>query len=203
MRGGLPRAIEVVLAASALFALVPLFAIVAISIAAGSGVPVIFRQVRVGLGGAPFTLYKFRTMRVETDGPGVTARDDLRITRIGRWLRRTKIDELPELWNIFRGDMSFVGPRPELPRYVDATELRWQQVLSARPGLTDPTTLAFIDEEALLASFIGDREVFYRHELLPRKLDGYVEYLNRRTWRSDIRVLLMTLAAILQTRRHH
>lgn len=174
----------------------PVLALSALCVAAGSGFPVLFRHTRVGRDGRLFVLYKFRTMKNGRGGPSVTAADDDRITRVGRFLRRTKLDELPELWNVFIGDMSFVGPRPEAPRYVTPSA-EWKRVLSARPGLTDPTTLALIDEESLLAAVQGDREAYYTQELLPRKLAGYIEYLNRRTWLTDLRVIAQTAASLL------
>ena len=196
-RGGLPRVVEAALAFGGLLVVSPLLAIIAVAVLAGSGAPVLFTQSRVGRHGRPFRLYKFRTMVTGNSGPAVTAGDDRRITRVGRILRRTKLDELPELWNVFRGDMSLVGPRPEAPRYVRENEPRWQRVLEARPGLTDPVTLSLIDEESLLAAVTGDREQFYLDELLPKKLDGYVAYLDRRTWRTDLEVLLLTVKAIV------
>jgi lipopolysaccharide/colanic/teichoic acid biosynthesis glycosyltransferase len=198
---GLPRISEVVAAGLALVILSPLLALIALAVALGSGLPILFRQERVGRGGVPFTLVKFRTMRNGPGGPGITAGDDRRITRVGRMLRRTKLDELPELWNVLRGDMSLVGPRPESPRYV-SDEPRWDRVLSVRPGLTDPTTLSLLDEEALLASVAGDREEFYIEQLLPKKLDGYLDYLDRRTWRTDLQVIRETVSRLLGMKRH-
>lgn len=193
---GIPRPVEAILAAGALIAVSPLLALAGAAVLVGSGRPVVFRQTRVGRGGVPFTMYKFRTMVDRPGGVAVTAGDDPRITRVGRLLRRTKLDELPELWNVVRGDMSFVGPRPEAPRYVRDDEPRWSAVLKARPGLTDPTTLSLIDEESLLARVTGDREEFYLRELLPAKLDGYIAYLEGRTWRSDLAVLWQTAASL-------
>lgn len=198
---GLPRPIEAVAAGASLIALSPLLAVTAAAVFVGSGAPVIFRQVRVGRGGAPFTLYKFRTMVNRPGGPAVTAGDDQRITRVGRLLRRTKLDELPELWNVLVGDMSFVGPRPEAPRYVSPEEQRWKRVLSVRPGLTDPTTLSLLDEESVLAAVTGDREEYYMRELLPTKLDGYIAYLDRRSWRTDLEVIWTTIASLLHRAR--
>jgi lipopolysaccharide/colanic/teichoic acid biosynthesis glycosyltransferase len=160
----------------------------------------------VGLGGRPFTLLKLRTMRTVAtvagtpEGTQLTASGDARITPVGRWLRRFKLDELPQLWNVVRGDMSLVGPRPEVPRYVDAADPLWQSVLSARPGLTDPVTLRLRDEEALLAG-VDDVEGFYRERLLPWKLRGYRDYLARRSWTSDLAVLGATVLAVLRLRR--
>jgi lipopolysaccharide/colanic/teichoic acid biosynthesis glycosyltransferase len=195
-KSGIPRVVEAPLALAGLAALSPLLAFAGACVLLGSGTPVLFRQTRVGKGGRPFTMLKFRTMRNDPSGPAVTAGDDPRITRIGALLRRTKLDELPELWNVVRGDMSLVGPRPEAPRYVDPSERRWERVLAVRPGITDPTTLSLIDEETLLASVQGDREQYYREHLVPKKLDGYIAYLERRSWRSDLAVLLRTVRSL-------
>ena len=196
-RGGLPRAVEAPAAATALLALSPLLLLIALAVRLGSPGPILFRQQRVGRRGVLFELKKFRSMTVGGRGPEITAGDDLRVTAIGRLLRRTKLDELPELWNILVGEMSFVGPRPEVPRYVDADDALWQEVVTARPGLTDPVTLRLRNEEDLLASVDGDRDHFYRHELLPWKLAGYADYLRRRSATSDILVLLCTVKAVL------
>ena len=169
----------------------------AAAIAVTSGLPVLFRQTRVGRAGKPFRLVKFRSMRRSGDGPSVTAGGDPRVTAVGRVLRRTKLDELPELWNVVRGEMSFVGPRPEVERYVRREDPLWKEVLEARPGLTDPTTLRLRDEEGLLAVVVGDREAYYRETLQPQKLRGYVEYLRRRTWMTDIAVIWDTIRVVL------
>lgn len=140
-------------------------------------------------------------MRASSSGPSVTARGDARVTPVGRWLRRTKLDELPELWNVLRGDMSFVGPRPEVPEYVNLDNPLWADVLQVRPGLTDPMTLTLRDEEALLEVVEGDRDRFYRDTLQPQKLAGYRAYLDRRTWRTDLGVICDTILALLPGRR--
>ena len=197
---GLPRVAEATLALAGLVASSPILLAAATLVAATSPGPVLFRQTRVGLGGRPFTLLKLRTMRMAPEGSQLTASGDSRITPVGRWLRRFKLDELPQLWNVIRGDMSLVGPRPEVPRYVDAADPLWQSVLSARPGLTDPVTLRLRDEEALLAG-AEDVEGFYRERLLPWKLRGYRDYLARRSWASDLGVLGATLLAVLRLRR--
>ena len=200
-RPGLARPVEAALAAAGLVLAAPVLAVSAAAIAATSGLPVFFRQERVGRGGRPFTLIKLRTMRRSGGGPKVTAGNDPRITAVGRFLRRTKLDELPELWNVLRGDMSFVGPRPEVADYVHPESALWREVLSVRPGLTDPVTLRLRHEEALLEAVQGDREKYYRETLQPRKLEGYVDYLRRRSWRSDLGVLVATAGAILRPRR--
>lgn len=194
---GLPRVVEVAAAALGLAVAAPVLAASALAIKRTSPGPVIFRQVRVGRDGEPFTLYKFRTMRRDAGGPGVTAGGDARVTPIGRLLRKTKLDELPELWNVVRGELALVGPRPEVPQYVDLHDPLWREVLEERPGLTHPVTLRLRNEEELLASVTGDRDVFYRSTLLPFKLRGCAEYKRRRTWRSDVAVLLQTAVAVV------
>jgi lipopolysaccharide/colanic/teichoic acid biosynthesis glycosyltransferase len=129
-------------------------------------------------------------------GPQVTAGDDDRRTAVGKLLRATKLDELPELWNVLVGDMSFVGPRPEVPKYVDLGNPAWRAVLRARPGLTDPVTLRMRNEEELLARVEGDREAYYLRRLQPYKLRGYQEYLERRSFLGDVAVLWKTAVAV-------
>lgn len=194
---GLPRALEAFLGFAALLVLSPLLAAAGIAVKLDSRGPMLFRQIRVGRYGRPFRLVKFRTMREGSPGLSITAGDDPRITRVGRVLRRTKIDELPELWNLMRGDISLVGPRPEVPDYVDLDDPRWQEVLTVRPGITDPVTLELRNEEALLDTVQEDRDTYYRETLLPYKLQGYVHYLGSRSWRTDIAVLVGTLWAIV------
>lgn len=197
VRPGLPHEMEAVVALSALIIAAPVLVAAAAAIKISSPGPIVFRQKRVGKNGRAFTMFKLRTMRVENAGLQMTARGDDRITPVGKVLRKTKLDEVPELWNIVRGEMSFVGPRPEVPRYVDAkTQPLWNTVLRARPGLTDPITLRLRNEEELLAEVSGDREAFYREVLQPYKLRGYAAYLRRRSWLRDIGVLLRTMAAV-------
>lgn len=186
------------MAALGLVACVPVLAVAAVAIKLGSPGPVFFRQRRVGRGGRTFELIKLRTMVAKAGGPAVTAGDDRRITGVGRLLRMTKIDELPELWHVVRGEMSLVGPRPEVPSLVDLGDPLWRRVLEARPGLTDPVTLRLRNEEALLAGVEGDREAFYRQVLQPWKLRGYRRHLERRHFLGDIGVLVATLLAIVR-----
>ena len=200
---GLPRLVEVILAALLLVFAFPVLLLAALAIVLTSRGPVFFRQGRVGRRGEFFDLYKLRTMRVDRpEHLEVTARRDPRITRVGRILRATKIDEIPELWNVLRGQLSLVGPRPEVPRFVDLKNPLWRKVLQVRPGLTDPVTLALRNEEVLLDG-LGreDRERFYREAVQPYKLRGYVEYLDRRTWFSDLVVLVQTLVAVAFPRK--
>ena len=198
---GIPRAVEAAAAAVGLVISLPLLAVAGVAVAASSAGPVLFRQERVGRHGKRFWLYKLRTMRLASEGPLVTVAGDDRITPIGRFLRRCKLDELPQLWNVVRGDMSLVGPRPEVPRYVDVENPLWQRILRVRPGITDPVTLTLRDEEDLLAAAPGDPERYYREQLQPVKLREYGSYLERRDWKTDLRVLSDTLRALATPRR--
>ena len=197
MKSGLARWVEVVLSVVGLALSVPLLAVSSVAIALTSPGPIIFRQHRVGRNGKLFVLYKLRTMKLANDGPQLTASGDERITWIGRILRRTKVDELPELWNVLKGDMSLVGPRPEVPRYVDLEDDRWLLVLQSRPGITDPVTLRLRDEEKLLAQVKDNYEDFYRNTLQAHKLQGYIDYLHNRSWSTDFKILIRTLLVIL------
>jgi lipopolysaccharide/colanic/teichoic acid biosynthesis glycosyltransferase len=196
IKSGLPRQAEAVIALAGLVMVAPLIALAAIAIAVTSRGPVIFRQKRMGRKGRPFTMYKLRTMRVANSGPQVTSGDDVRVTPVGKFLRKTKLDELPELWNVLKGDMSLIGPRPEVPRYVDLADPMWRHVLEARPGITDPMTLRLRNEEALLVEVEGDRERFYLETLLPFKLEGNLNYLQARSWWNDLKVLWHTIIAV-------
>jgi len=200
IKNGLPRWVEGLIAFLGLCLAAPLIALSGFAIAVTSGWPVLFRQTRVGKSGRNFELYKLRTMKPSTNGPQITSANDARITRLGRFLRHTKLDELPTLWNVLRGDMSLVGPRPEVPRFVRLADPIWQKVLSVRPGITDPVTLQLRSEADLLARIAGDAEQYYVNELQPAKLKGYVAYLAERTWRSDVDVVLRTVAAVFVPR---
>ena len=199
------RLLDLALVLPALLLLSPLLLLVGVCVKLTSRGPAVFAQQRVGRGGRRFRLYKFRSMRVAPAGCGdlVTGRDDPRITPVVRWLRRTKLDELPQLWNVARGDMSLVGPRPEVPRYAACYTPQQRQMLEVRPGITDPATLAFRHEEDLLAAVPADeREAYYLREVLPRKLELNREYLERRGVWSDLGVIARTLAALLPRPGH-
>ncbi|HKC24880.1 MAG TPA: sugar transferase, partial [Thermoanaerobaculia bacterium] len=142
------------------------------------------------------TLLKLRTMRPGA-GRQVTARGDARVTRVGRFLRRTKLDELPQLWNVLRGDMALVGARPEVPAFVDGRDPLWTRVLLVRPGLTDPVSVRLRDEEDLLAA-APDPDEFYVRTLQPWKLRGYAAYQEARTWQRDLEVLARTAVVALR-----
>jgi lipopolysaccharide/colanic/teichoic acid biosynthesis glycosyltransferase len=190
--------LEVSLCSISLVVLSPLLGLVALAVWLSTQGPVFFRQERMGLGGRCFQIVKFRTMRFGSSGPQVTTTGDPRVTPVGRLLRKTKLDELPELWNVVRGDLSLVGPRPEVPRYVQLESDLWREVLQWRPGITDPVTLRLRNEEDLMAQAAGDREAFYLEVLQPYKLAGYVEYLRKRTWWSDVKVLWASAWAVLR-----
>lgn len=188
------RAFDVLAAGAGLLVLAPLFAVVAVAIAATSPGPVFFRQERVGRGGAPFRIFKVRSMRVDAEAVGgqLTVGGDPRVTRVGALLRATKIDELPQLINVLRGEMALVGPRPEVPRYVALYTPAQRRVLDVRPGITDPASIRYRDESAALAR-AADPERAYVDEVMPHKLAINLAYLERRTLASDVGVILATL----------
>ena len=192
------RVVDVVLASAALIVLVPVMFVVALAVKLTSPGPILHRSQRVGRRGELFTLYKFRSMRVGagTAGPGVTAAGDARIARAGRTIRRTKLDELPQLWNVVRGDMAIVGPRPEDPRYVALYTPPQRRILHWRPGLTSPASVTFRDEEAILARF-DDLDAGYR-DVMAQKLRIDLDYLDHRTWRTDLTWIWRTASAIVK-----
>lgn len=170
----------------------PLMGFIALSVRWHDGGPVFYRQERVGRHGKSFTILKFRSMRMNNTGAAITRDGDDRVTPVGRFLRRYKLDELPQLWNVVRGDMSLIGPRPEVPRFVDAADPVWQAVHRVRPGITDLATLVYRDEERVLAQF-DDPERGYREAVLPAKLKLNLEYLQRRTAARDLKLLALTI----------
>src|SRR5574338_1638748 len=191
------RTLDVCMAALGLALTAPLLAIIAALIKLDSQGPVIFRQVRVGQGFRPFSILKFRTMVV--DAPGIclplTVGQDPRITRIGRILRKFKLDELPQLLNVLIGDMSLVGPRPEVPGYVERLRSEFSEVLTVRPGITDLASLRYIDEAALLA-YSANPEEEYQLKILPEKLKLAKLYIRHMSWRFDIAIVIQTLLHI-------
>jgi lipopolysaccharide/colanic/teichoic acid biosynthesis glycosyltransferase len=193
------RLFDLVVAVAALLLLAPLLLGIALWIRLDSPGPALFRQERVGRHGKPFRIHKFRTMRTDAPGLQLTVGQDARITRAGGWLRSRRLDELPQLIDVLKGDMSLVGPRPEVPRYVQhyPPALR-EAVLSVRPGITDPASLAHLDEGALLAQS-ADPERAYVEQVLPAKLAQQVAYAGSATLASDLRILLRTLR-LLATR---
>ena len=189
---------DLVLAIPAIILLAPLLGVLALGILAIMGRPVCFVQERVGLDGRRFRLLKLRSMRPAEGGITITGRGDPRVTPLGRFLRATKMDELPQLFNILSGRMSFVGPRPELPKYVENYSSAERRVLEVRPGLTDPASLAFRDEEVLLGGVrVEDREDFYVQTILPRKLALSLEYIEKASPGYDLRLIARTLTAVV------
>ncbi|MGZ8377122.1 MAG: polysaccharide biosynthesis protein [Gemmatirosa sp.] len=191
------RTLDVIVSALALVALAPALAVVALLVRLADGGPALFRQERIGRGGRPFRMLKFRTMTVDAERTGalLTADGDARVTAVGRVLRRSKLDELPQLWNVLRGDMALVGPRPEVARYVAHYGPAERTLLDRRPGITDPASLAYINEGAQLAA-ADDPERHYVEALLPAKLAMNLAYAARATVWSDVAVLARTVAAI-------
>jgi lipopolysaccharide/colanic/teichoic acid biosynthesis glycosyltransferase len=194
---GIPRTVEALKAAVFLVLTAPLLLIISTLVLVSSGPPALFRQIRVGRNGREFTMLKFKTMRVNDKAVQVTASSDDRITPVGRFLRRLKLDELPEFLNVLVGDLSLVGHRPEVPKYVDLESSMWKDVLRERPGITHPVTLRLQNEEKLIAEAGGDPEGFYLNELLPFKLRGYLHYQEQRSLWKDVKVLGATAAAMI------
>ena len=190
------RTFDVVAAALGLLLLSPLFLVVALLIKIDSPGPVFYRGWRVGEGGLPFRIIKFRTMvrHAEALGPVLTTGDDARVTNAGRLLRRTKLDELPQLLNVVAGTMSLVGPRPEDPTFVAHYSPEERKVLELRPGITSPASLAYRREETLLSG--ANWQNTYVHAILPRKLEIEREYAARRTLFSDIALIARTVFSL-------
>lgn len=194
----LKRLFDSVLAGCGVVLLLPLFALLGLVIKLDSPGPVFYRATRIGKGGQPFSMLKFRTMVAGADrqGPAVTASGDRRITRVGRWLRRSKLDELPQLINVLRGDMSLVGPRPEDPRYVALYTPAQRAVLAVRPGITGPATIKYRHEEEALAR-APDLDASYR-QIMQEKLALDLEYVQQRSLWLDLTLIWATLLEIVR-----
>lgn len=195
------RAVDVVVAGTLLVLLAPVLAALALVIKLTSHGPVLHRTTRVGRHGVPFTLLKLRSMRVdEGKGPAITARGDARVTAVGRLIRRAKLDELPQLWNVISGDMSLVGPRPEDPRYVEWYDAAQRHLFDWRPGMTSPASVTYRDEERVLAAALAAGRPLddaYR-EVLAAKLAIELDYFPIATVRSDLAWLWRTAAALVR-----
>lgn len=190
------RCIDLTLAAFLLLLTTPVLLVCILLVSLDSPGPAIFRQVRLGRGFRPFRLLKLRTMYAGSEGQAYALSNDPRITRVGRILRRFKLDELPQLFNVLRGDMSLVGPRPVLPSLVDEFRERYTVLLQVRPGLTDPASLLYRREDQLLSLCADPRREFLT-VITPEKLRISAEYSQRASLGSDLRVLAQTLAAVL------
>ena len=193
------RAMDVLLSAAGLALLSPVLLACATAIKLDSPGPALYRQVRVGRGGREFRIFKLRTMTDGADGRGmqITVGGDARITRVGAVLRKYKLDELAQLLNVLRGEMSFVGPRPEVPRYVELyTPYQWQ-VLLVRPGITDYASIAYRNENDMLEG-VDDPERLYIEEIMPAKIELNMKYLREISPLADIRLILKTVVAVVR-----
>lgn len=191
------RLFDLAASIAGLVTLLPLLVLIALWIKCDSAGPVLFRQVRVGRGGVPFRIFKFRTMTVNTESSSqITVGEDARITRCGSTLRRCKLDELPQLLNVVFGHMSLVGPRPEVPRYVELYPGKLREiVLSVPPGITDWASIHYREENALLG-VADDPERVYVEEIMPTKLGLNVRYVQERSFLVDLQIILTTLRAV-------
>jgi lipopolysaccharide/colanic/teichoic acid biosynthesis glycosyltransferase len=190
------RLFDLAVAVAGVLVAAPLFAAIALAIKLDTRGPVFFRQVRVGRHRRPFSMWKFRKMPhdLREQGPMLTARDDRRLTRVGFWLERTKLDELPQLLNVLSGDMSVVGPRPEVPKFVDrASAELWDQVLSVKPGIFGPNQIRFRNEADLYPPDCADLEEYYLLHILPEKLLVDARYAHSSGWFGDLSLLLRGL----------
>jgi lipopolysaccharide/colanic/teichoic acid biosynthesis glycosyltransferase len=195
------RLFDIICASCGLLLLSPLLVLIALATKREDGGPVLFAQRRVGRDFREFYLYKFRSMvpHAERFGPALTRPGDVRVTRVGAFLRRHKLDELPQLFNVLKGDMQLVGTRPELARYVERYREQYTLLLRDRPGITDPASLAYRDEECFFED--GDIEAQYFARILPQKLDLAIQYARERTFFSDLCIILRTLVGGRRARR--
>ena len=193
------RLLDLCVSGFGLLLLTPFFILISILIKLDSPGPIFFRQSRVGAAFTPFRIFKFRTMvnDAEKHGAQVSTGDDPRITRVGWFLRKYKIDELPQLINVILGDMSLVGPRPEVPKYVEAFRKDYEEILTVKPGITDFASLEFKDENELLKATENPEEK-YLAEILPAKIKYYRKYLQEQGLVTDIKLILKTLLGIIR-----
>jgi lipopolysaccharide/colanic/teichoic acid biosynthesis glycosyltransferase len=195
------RTLDAILASLMTVVVLPLIPVIALVVKLSSPGPVFFRQRRVGLGGVEFELLKFRTMiQNSQDGPGVTSSGDRRVTRVGQFLRKSKLDELPQLFCVLSGQMSLVGPRPDLPQYFASLNQKYHQVLRLRPGLTGRASVCFRNEEELLARVLPDQlESFYVSDIFPRKIQLDMEYAQNASLWQDLMILFQTFFKLFST----
>ena len=195
------RMFDIVVAAAALVVLFPLLVLSALLIKLDSPGPIFFKQERIGRNFRPFWIYKFRTMAQDAPARGglVTIGEDARVTRVGRLLRKSKIDEIPQLTNILRGDMALVGPRPEVRQYVELFRRDYEEILQVRPGLTDLASLKYRDEAALLGKAANPEDEYMRH-VLPDKIRLAKDYLRRSSFLFDLSLILKTLFKLFDYR---
>jgi len=198
------RAFDFLVSLIGLIILSPLFGIISILIKIHDKGPIFFKQKRIGQNFKPFYIYKFRTMIInaENKGPLITKEDDPRITALGKFLRKFKIDELPQLINVLKGDMSLVGPRPEVEKYVNFFKKDYKEILKIKPGITDYATIYFKDEELILKNFAKNNdniEEVYLKQILPQKIKFYKKYLQEISFFTDLKLIFLTIWKILVT----
>lgn len=196
-RNCLKRTFDILFSSIGLLMLLPVFLVMAVWIKADSEGPVFYRQVRVGMHGKLFRIFKFRSMRLGSDKASqiTIGERDSRITRSGIIIRKYKLDELPQLINVFTGDMSFVGPRPEVPKYVDLYTEEQRHVLDVRPGITDMASIKYINENELLGK-ANNPEDYYIHTIMPDKLSINLEYVKNNSFMDDVTIIFKTLSKI-------
>jgi lipopolysaccharide/colanic/teichoic acid biosynthesis glycosyltransferase len=195
------RVFDFVVSLLGIILLCPLFLLIALIIKMDSNGPVLFKQIRIGKDEEKFKIFKFRTMIVDAEKKGmqITVGKDSRITKIGQLLRKTKVDELPQLINVLIGDMSFVGPRPEVPKYVDMYDMQQRKILKVRPGITDLASIEYRDENTLLAKS-NNPEKIYIEEIMPRKINLNTEYIKRMSVWYDVKLITKTILLIHKKR---
>jgi lipopolysaccharide/colanic/teichoic acid biosynthesis glycosyltransferase len=193
----LNRGFDIVVSGIALLLLWPLMLVLAIFVHLDSPGPVLFRQTRVGKAFRPFKLLKFRSMTNGNSGDEITCGKEARITRVGAVLRRVKLDELPQLWNVFCGDMSFVGPRPEVPSFVELFRTDYEEILSVRPGITDPASIQYRSEADILGS-APDPITYYTEVILPDKIKISKEYVRSANLRKDVALIFGTIVVLFR-----
>ena len=195
----LKRTMAIVCALIGLLVLSPILVLIALAIKMDSPGPVFYRQERTGRGGVPFSLFKFRSMHIDADRlQAITVgKRDARITSAGHFLRRFKLDEFPQLINVLKGDMSLVGPRPELKKFTDLYTTGQRLVLSVRPGITDPASIRFRNENEMLEGKTDPID-YYIHEILPVKLSLNLQYIQDQSVLKDIRIIFMTVVSIFK-----
>jgi len=193
------RLFDLTVSFAGLVVLSPVFLVITLLIKLTDKGPVFFKQTRMGECFKPFMLIKFRSMVVNADkiGLAITTKEDPRITGIGRFLRKTKLDELPQLFNVLKGEMSFVGPRPEVAKYVELFRDEYREILKVKPGITDFATIEFRDEEGILNKYDKPDDGYCR-EILPRKIELYKKYIKEKSFLTDVKLILLTLREIVR-----
>lgn len=192
----LKRTLDLIISVLSIVLLFPAFILISMWIYFDSGAPVFFRQERMGRGGKRFLIIKFRTMFRDSDKKGcITIHGDPRITKVGKYLRKFRLDEFPQLFNIFLGEMSFVGPRPDVPDYYDLRKKEHQNVLKVRPGITCPATLKYKDEDILLSNS-QDPYFLYKHTIFPEKIRMNLDYINKISLKYDLYYIWLTFVQV-------